>query len=124
VHPDKPGRPRNDRTPRNRGTSQPLTPTLDNSPGSDKQLCETAQLILVVQAAVTRHPVRVLTSREGSTHPRWLDLPRFGARCRVCLIATARMDAVEPVAALSLVVQRATPTARRLRGPPSWSRIP
>jgi Transposase IS116/IS110/IS902 family len=37
VHPDKPGRPRNDRTHRNRKPSQPLTPQLDNGPGSDKQ---------------------------------------------------------------------------------------
>ena len=37
VDPDKPGRPRNDRTHRNRRTPQPLTPELDNGPGSDKQ---------------------------------------------------------------------------------------
>jgi hypothetical protein len=37
VHPDKPGRPRNDRTPRNREPSQPLTPDLDNGRGSESR---------------------------------------------------------------------------------------
>ena len=37
AHPDKAGRPRNDRTNPNRGTPQPLTPNVDNGPGSDKQ---------------------------------------------------------------------------------------
>ena len=35
-HPDKPGRPRNDRTPLNT-SPQPLTPALDRGPNSDKQ---------------------------------------------------------------------------------------
>jgi hypothetical protein len=47
VDPDKPGRPRNDPTHRNRQPTQPLTPDLDNGPGSDKQLSEAAQLLLV-----------------------------------------------------------------------------
>jgi hypothetical protein len=37
VDPDKPGRPRNERTHRNRKPPQPLTTEPDNGPGSDKQ---------------------------------------------------------------------------------------
>jgi hypothetical protein len=54
VHPDKPGRPRNDRAYRNPRTSQPLTPDLDNGPGSDKQRCEDV-LLQVVPGERRRH---------------------------------------------------------------------
>jgi hypothetical protein len=47
VDPDKPGRPRNDRTHRNRKPTQPLTPDLDNGPGSDKQRSHPGLLFVV-----------------------------------------------------------------------------
>jgi hypothetical protein len=43
VDPDKPGRPRNERTHRNRKPPQPLTTELDNGPGSDRALPDAAR---------------------------------------------------------------------------------
>jgi hypothetical protein len=60
VDPDKPGCPRNDRTHHDRRTPQPLTPNLDNGPGSDKQHSQPV-LLLIVPGERGRQP---------STHAR------------------------------------------------------
>jgi hypothetical protein len=76
VDPDKPGRPRNDRTHRNRRTTQPLTPDLDNGPGSDKQHCEASRLLL----RPTRERMRRLSTRLPSWRKRCCRQRRAGRR--------------------------------------------
>ncbi len=72
VHPDKPGRPRNDRTPRQAQTRTTTHLDLDNGPGSDKQDWQRARLLVGPSR-------RTEGAGETSAVPRGQQCPRSSA---------------------------------------------